>query len=327
MQPSVAVVISFLDPPLGFFREAIASVLAQDYSNFEVLLVDDGSADEVADFARNHAARLPGKIRYLAHERHVNRGLSASRNLGIRSSQSDYMAFLDADDVWLPTKLKDQVELLERHPQVGMVYGRPRYWRSWKDNQIREADFVPPLGLQPDKVHRPPSPLTHFLRGSAAVPCPSDILVRREAVDCCGDFEDAFVGPYAAYEDQAFYAKISLTTSVLAADKCWLFYRLHPMSMMAVSGRLGEQRRTRIFFLRWLEHRLYELGIEDQALWEALRKELWMWNADLLLSGRIPMFNTRRIIKKWLLRAEELIVPPTLRQHFWAGGKRDRLSR
>jgi glycosyltransferase involved in cell wall biosynthesis len=319
MQPSVAVVISFLDPPLGFFGEAIASVLEQDYSNFEVLLVDDGSASEATAFAKDYAARQPHRIRYLAHEGHVNRGLSPSRNLGIRSSQSEYVAFLDADDVWLPTKLRDQVGLLESHADAGMVYGRPRYWRSWKDDRTEDTDFVPALGLQPDNLHRPPGPLTHYLRGRAAVPCPSDVLVSRQALEDCGGFEDCFVGMYAAYEDQAFYAKISTTTSVLAADKCWLFYRLHPTSMMAVSDRLGEQRRTRVFFLRWLERRLAERGIEDRALWEALRKELWMWSAHLLPTGRVRMFNTRRFIKKWMLRAEESIVPHTLRQQYWRG--------
>lgn len=317
MQASVSVVISFLDPPLDFFEEAIASVLAQDYSSFELLLVDDGSAHEAAELAKRHAARLPSKIRYLAHERHANRGLTPTRNLGIRSSQSKFVAFLDADDVWLPTKLKEQVELLECHPQVGMVYGTPKYWRSWQNDQAEDADFVPRLGVQPDKVYRPPEPLKLYLRGRASIPCSSDILVRRQALERCGDFDESFVGQDTVYEDQAFYAKMSLATSILASEKCWLLYRQHPDSMMAVSTRHSEQRRTRLFFLHWLERHFRSLGIEDRALWEALHKELWKWDAHLSPSDKVPMFNARRITKKWLLRAEESIVPRALRQYFW----------
>ena len=113
--PLVSVVIAFLDGE-RFLREAIDSVFAQTYERWELLLVDDGSGPAASSIARECAAREPGRVRYLEHDEHRNRGLSASRNLGIAGARGVYTAFLDADDVWLPDKLMDQVAILESRP-------------------------------------------------------------------------------------------------------------------------------------------------------------------------------------------------------------------
>ena len=89
-----------------FFEEAIESVFVQTYKNWELLLVDDGSTDGSTTIARNYAEHYPEKVCYLEHEGHQNRGMSASRNLGIRHAKGDYVALLDADDIWLPQKLE-----------------------------------------------------------------------------------------------------------------------------------------------------------------------------------------------------------------------------
>ncbi len=81
--PVVSIVMIFYNAPLGFFEEAIASVWAQTEARWELLLVDDGSTDESAVVARSAAAADPERIRVLTHEGGVNRGMSASRNVGI----------------------------------------------------------------------------------------------------------------------------------------------------------------------------------------------------------------------------------------------------
>src|SRR5215207_11709928 len=92
-----------------FIEEAIESVFAQTYDNSELLLVDDGSTDDSTQIALRYAERDPEKVRYLEHPGHRNRGMSASRNLGVSHAEGEYVAFLDADDVWLPYKLQRQV--------------------------------------------------------------------------------------------------------------------------------------------------------------------------------------------------------------------------
>src|SRR5213593_4271602 len=100
-QRLVSVIMIFLDEE-KFILEAIESVFAQTYDNWELLLVDDGSRDASTQIAQRSAEQNPGKVRYLEHEGHQNRGMSTSRNMGIRHAKGNYIAFLDADDVWLP---------------------------------------------------------------------------------------------------------------------------------------------------------------------------------------------------------------------------------
>jgi glycosyltransferase involved in cell wall biosynthesis len=124
------VITIFLDGE-AFLAEAIESVIAQSFKDWELLLVDDGSGRAAATIAKAYAARYPGKIRYLEHPGHINRGMSATRNLGIKHARGEFIAFIDADDFWLPSKLADQVALLDAHPDVGMVCGSAIYWNSW----------------------------------------------------------------------------------------------------------------------------------------------------------------------------------------------------
>ena len=100
-KPLVSGIIIFLNAE-KFIEEAIDSVFAQTYDNWELLLVDDGSTDRSTKIAQQYAQHYLAKVRYLEHENHQNLGMSATRNLGIRNVKGKYIAFLDADDVWLP---------------------------------------------------------------------------------------------------------------------------------------------------------------------------------------------------------------------------------
>ena len=122
-QPLISAITIFLNGE-RFIREAIDSVLAQTYQNWELLLVDDGSTDGSSAIALEYARRFPGKIRYLEHDGHQNLGMSASRNAGIRQARGKYIALLDADDVWLPLKFERQAAFMEAHPDVGLLCGR-----------------------------------------------------------------------------------------------------------------------------------------------------------------------------------------------------------
>jgi glycosyltransferase involved in cell wall biosynthesis len=111
-KPLVSCVVIFLNGE-QYIREAIESVFSQVYEHWELFLVDDGSTDSSTQIARHYAQQHPDKVHYLEHPGHQNRGMSAARNLGIRHAQGAYLAFLDADDLWLPQKLERQVAILE----------------------------------------------------------------------------------------------------------------------------------------------------------------------------------------------------------------------
>src|ERR1700752_2947232 len=94
--PLVSAIIIFLNEE-RFLAEAIGSVIGQSHANWELLLVDDGSTDRSTAIAREHAARMPDRIRYYEHEAHANRGMSAARNLGLDHARGRYIGFLDGD--------------------------------------------------------------------------------------------------------------------------------------------------------------------------------------------------------------------------------------
>ena len=108
--PKVSVIIPTYQHA-DFVGEAIDSALAQTYTDYEIILVNDGSTDGTKEIA----AEYRNQIKYIYQD---NRGLPAARNTGILASKGEYMAFLDADDVWLPNKLKLEVEFLDMHPSV-----------------------------------------------------------------------------------------------------------------------------------------------------------------------------------------------------------------
>src|SRR5690606_18441467 len=112
--PAVSVITAFLNEE-RFLGEAIESVISQRYTDWELILVDDGSSDGSPVIALEYAARYPGKISCLRHEGGENKGLSASRNLGITRARGALIAFLDADDVWTPEKLEIQAGIMTAH--------------------------------------------------------------------------------------------------------------------------------------------------------------------------------------------------------------------
>ncbi len=269
--PRVSVILIFLDGQ-DFMDEAIASVMAQTMDDFELLLCDDGSTDASTAIARGWAARHPGKVRYLEHEHHANRGMSATRNLGIAAARGEFIAFIDADDVWHPRKLAEQTALMDAHPELGMVCGTVRYWSSWNGGD----DVLVPTGHVKNRVVRPPeTSLSLYPLGRAAAPCPSDILLRREAVEAVHGFEEHFTGARQIYEDQGFLAKLYLAWPVLFADAVWLDYRQHPGSCVATVTRDGRYDDVRLYFLTWFEGYLDRLpGEQPEAVRAALTRAL-----------------------------------------------------
>jgi glycosyltransferase involved in cell wall biosynthesis/SAM-dependent methyltransferase len=274
--PLVSVVIPFLDAE-RFIREAISSVFAQTYSHWELLLVDDGSSDGSSAIAQYYADRFPLRVRYLEHGRRQNRGVAASRNLGVRQARGKLLAFLDADDVWLPHKLEQQVQILDVQPEAAMVYGATQWWYSWTGKWADlKRDHIEPLGVPGNTLIRPPELLISlFFLQKAAIPCPCSILIRREALERVGGFEESFVGISAPYEDQAFCAKLFLNERVLAIDECWDRYRQHADSAVSRLESNNCHYMARSIFLEWLAQYLASQGVHDPVLLKALRQERW----------------------------------------------------
>ena len=112
--PRVSVIIPTFNCA-RFLERAMQSVFAQTYVDYEMIVVDDGSTDETKDLI----ACRGEKLQYLYQ---TNRGLPSARNLGVSKSSGEFLAYLDADDMWYPHKLERQVAYLDSHPECGFVH-------------------------------------------------------------------------------------------------------------------------------------------------------------------------------------------------------------
>jgi glycosyltransferase involved in cell wall biosynthesis len=117
-----------------FISRTINSVLAQTYTDYEIIVVDDGSSDNTADVVKSYGS----KIRYIHQE---NAGTTAARNTGIKAAVGDWIAFLDHDDEWLPQKLQLQQDLLRSNPML--VWATGNYYRCLCEENRRATDCIP----------------------------------------------------------------------------------------------------------------------------------------------------------------------------------------
>jgi glycosyltransferase involved in cell wall biosynthesis len=146
-----------------FIREAIVSVLEQDYRPIEVIVVDDGSTDDTAAVVQQFA-----DVRYV-HQ--VNAGPGAARNAGLAMTDGEFVAFLDSDDSWAPHKLSRQLEFLNQHPDVACCLCRVRHF--WEDEvRAEEAHYERTAKVE--------------VGGFAS----STMLARRSLFDAIGSFDE-----------------------------------------------------------------------------------------------------------------------------------------
>jgi glycosyltransferase involved in cell wall biosynthesis len=265
-QPLVTVVLCFYNEE-KFLREAVNSVIAQDYKNWELILVDDGSTDSSVLMARNYAEQYT-QIHYLDHPRHANKGLSASRNAGIKKAKGEFIAFIDADDVWLPNKISHQLNIFRTYPQVTAILEASLYWNTW--TKTDRQDVVVPVGV-PEGVYEPPR-LAEALYplGKGSAPCPSGIMIRREVTTRCL-FEETFRDEYQLYEDQGFLGKLYLSETIYVSSACNNKYRQRASSIVASVKGKGKYDLVRSYYLQW-----YSVYLKSQnapkRIWSLLDK-------------------------------------------------------
>ena len=273
--PLVSVIVPFLNVA-PFLAEAIESVRAQTYANWELLLCDDGATDGSSDIARAYAQADPARIRHVVHEGPAHQGASAARNLGFRHARGELIALLDGDDVWLPGKLAEQVAIMQEHPEADALYGLTELWHSWTGAPAdADRDVTPPSGVASGTLLGPRALLGGMLRRELLVPCTCSIVVRADTVRRAGGFANEFPG---IYDDVAFYSRLSLVGSFLFVGRQWDRYRQHAASTYATVRRSRERDGGRLKYLTWLEGVLATSPARDDpalraALHAALRRE------------------------------------------------------
>jgi glycosyltransferase involved in cell wall biosynthesis len=170
LEPAVSVIIPTYNRGWSL-AQAVDSVLAQDFSEFELVVIDDGSDDDTSHLLERYGAA----IRVL---RQSNQGVSAARNAGIAAAQAGLIAFLDSDDFWLPGKLGRQVEFFNRHAEA-LICQTEETW-------IRHGRRV-----NPGKRHSKRTGMIFEPSLDLCLISPSAVMVRRELFDRVGFFDES----------------------------------------------------------------------------------------------------------------------------------------
>jgi len=185
---SIAPRVSVIIPTFNrawVLKEAVDSVLAQELTDFELIVVDDGSTDATAALLAVYGNR----VRVL---RQANRGVSAARNAGIATARGRLIAFLDSDDIWLPGKLGRQVEFFDLHPEALLCQTE----ELWVKNGRR---------INPGKRHRKRGGMIFEPSLDLCLVSPSAVMVRRELFEQAGRFDEGL----PACEDYDLWLRVS----------------------------------------------------------------------------------------------------------------------
>jgi len=314
-KPLVSVVIPFFNSA-KFMVETIESVCNQFYENWEILLCDDGSTDNSVEIVSGYIERYPDKIRYFKHDGNANKGAGQTRNLGIRQAKGKYIALLDADDIWVPEKLDQQVEIMELLPNTGMVYGITKLWYSWEENH-HKSDRYSSLVYKPDVLILPPNLLVdRLLKYQEFFISMSNVMLRREVVEKLGGFEENFRG---MFEDEVFLAKMLLDTPVFVSSLCWDYYRQHSNSKM---GKIKKNRVKKLSedlaYANWLKEYLAANKIDNPGILNALDYFGGAIERNIELNNRMFLgvhtryYRLKRKIKDLIMTTADYCLPKSM---------------
>ncbi len=185
MRPSVSVIIPTHNYG-RFLAEAVESVLGQTFVDFELIIVDDGSTDDTAYVVKPFLKDQ--RISYIYQDK---RGPSSARNAGIREARGEFIALLDADDVWLPSKIEKQIQMIKESADVGLVYCLAEH--------VDEKGGALPHVPMPHMEHPTYKDLLHF-----PLTLPSCVLISKQIFDEVGLFDETLT----AIEDANMWIRI-----------------------------------------------------------------------------------------------------------------------
>lgn len=197
-----------------WIRETLQSVVDQTYPNWEMIIVDDGSTDDSMRRACDFQEQVTQKVTLISTSQ---RGVSAARNLGWRSAQGDFVAFLDADDLWRPRKLELQFAELRMNPQLEAVSS---YFATFSQSDERVKRVI----RQPWTLD---SVMKWMLLEGPGLLISSTPLIKFSALEECGGFDEQ-LGTAA---DLDFAWRLTSRRSVSSVRVVLVDYRLHQGQM------------------------------------------------------------------------------------------------
>jgi len=202
-----------------YIASAVQSALDQDYPHKEIIVVDDGSTD-------NTATVLAGFGERIIVRQQSNSGVAAARNHGMRVARGELIALLDADDLWLPGKLRKQVDYLTAHPELGAVYCA---WREWRPDANGEF-AIPKLADADTQRNGIETQDSGWIYNQLLTDCvihTTTLLMRREIMQQVGEFDHVL----RRGQDYDYWFRMSRLAPIHKLNAVLSLYRIHPESI------------------------------------------------------------------------------------------------
>ncbi|MDF5732135.1 MAG: glycosyltransferase [Rhizonema sp. PD38] len=202
--PLISVIIPAYNAE-GTILETIASVQQQTFSNFEIVVINDGSTDSTVELL--NTVDDP-RIKIFSYS---NGGLPVARNRGISHATGEFLAFLDADDLWTPDKLEQQLAALQQHPNAGVAYS----WIYFMEEKGNSLSFHPS-----EPVFFEGNVYANLLVGDF-IYNGSNTLIRKQAINSTGEFDPAL----KSCEDWDYWLRLALHWHFVVVPKHQIYYR------------------------------------------------------------------------------------------------------
>ena len=260
--PKVSVIIPTYNSSTTI-GETLQSVFKQTYSDFEILLINDGSTDDLMGVLKDFK---DSRLQILDYE---NGGLCVARNRGIDRACGDYLIFLDADDLWTSDKLETHVNALDQakeiNPRVGVVYS----WSYYFDDETQSCFISQPKTYEGDVLAKILE--INFITNG------SNPMIVREAIDSVGYFNPEFQGA----ADWEYWIRLAQHWDYLLVPQRQIFYRQSRQSMSSNIEHMEEDQ------LRLLQSTFPTLPGNLQVIQATARSHIYLYSAQLYFT-RFP---------------------------------------
>ena len=256
-----------------YVGEAIESILAQTFSDFEILVVDDGSTDRSVDKIRSYT---DARIRLISNEE--NLGIPKTRNKGVELARGQYMAMLDSDDRAFPDRLEKQVAFLDLHPDYAQIGS----WCRMMDAQGHVLNKIKRQPVLPNDIH------AQFLFRCAM--SNRSIMARTAILQ-----EYGYRNDFPRCQDYELHVRLAKKYKLGNIPECLVYGRIHPQQITGQTSELGDAKKQEI-----ISRQLHELGVQFSQ--EDLAPHLTL--SRMQKSHFVPDADYLKWAREWLGRLQ-----------------------
>lgn len=221
-RPKVSVIIPCYNAS-ATIRETLKSIKKQTFKDYEVIAVNDGSTDDTDNILASYAEKLNGLLKIITQ---INQGQAVAKNVGIRNSKGQFIAFLDSDDLWAPDKLEYQLAYMESRPHIGLCYTEGILIND-KGDKIGVVNAL--------SSHRGNCFDKLLIKNNIIA---SSVMIKREILDRVGLFDEDF----KACENWDMWIRISKVSQIEYIDRPLTYYRVHPKNMSKNIDKMYDYR-------------------------------------------------------------------------------------